>query len=213
MNVVRFFARLKALLDSRGAQLLELAIVVPTLGTMVVAIGDFGGAYVTKQKMTNAAREGARVAVSNALTNQNCSDATPCSMEAAADAIKQYLTNAGLDASCITPNSPSSSGNLTWTWECSNTMEIAINRGYTFEGKNGNTIPSTQITLYYPYNWIYGGFFGQSSQQSKHRLEGGSNSPGDHPYRQQNQMRHHQRFRDLVFPTPLSTTVVMENID
>jgi Flp pilus assembly protein TadG len=47
----------------RGAALIETALVLPLLLLVVVGIFEFGRAYQTWQVLTNAAREGARVAV------------------------------------------------------------------------------------------------------------------------------------------------------
>jgi hypothetical protein len=56
--------RLKARIKSeRGAALLEAAITIPMLLLVSVGIFEFGRAYQTWQILTNAAREGARIAV------------------------------------------------------------------------------------------------------------------------------------------------------
>ena len=47
----------------RGAALLETALVLPLVLLVCVGIFEFGRAYQTWQVLTNAAREGARVAV------------------------------------------------------------------------------------------------------------------------------------------------------
>ena len=47
----------------RGAALLEAAITVPIILLISVGIFEFGRAYQTWQVLTNAAREGARVAI------------------------------------------------------------------------------------------------------------------------------------------------------
>jgi len=49
--------------SERGAALLESAIAVPLLLLIAAGIFEFGRAYQTWQVLTNAAREGARVAV------------------------------------------------------------------------------------------------------------------------------------------------------
>ena len=49
--------------SERGAALLEAAITIPMLLLVSVGIFEFGRAYQTWQVLTNAAREGARVAV------------------------------------------------------------------------------------------------------------------------------------------------------
>jgi Flp pilus assembly protein TadG len=53
--------------NQRGAALLETAITLPLILLVCVAIFEFGRAYQTWQVLTNAAREGARMAV---LPNQ-----------------------------------------------------------------------------------------------------------------------------------------------
>ena len=59
--------------DERGAAILETALVLPLLLLVSVGIFEFGRAYQTWQVITNAAREGARVAV---LPNSTTSDVT-----------------------------------------------------------------------------------------------------------------------------------------
>src|SRR5260370_20680101 len=61
--------------SSSGSQLLEFALVVPLLLAMVIGILDFGQAYNLKQKLTNAAREGARFAIEEPCAD--CSQAAP----------------------------------------------------------------------------------------------------------------------------------------
>src|SRR3954471_17890283 len=49
--------------NERGAALLETAITIPMILMVCIGIFEFGRAYQTWQIMTNAAREGARLAV------------------------------------------------------------------------------------------------------------------------------------------------------
>ena len=49
--------------DERGSMLLEMAMTLPLLLLVSVAIFELGRAYQTQQILTNAAREGARLAV------------------------------------------------------------------------------------------------------------------------------------------------------
>jgi len=58
--------------NERGQALLEAAMTLPLLLLVSVSIFEFGRAYQTWQVLTNAAREGARVAV---LPNATVSDA------------------------------------------------------------------------------------------------------------------------------------------
>ena len=60
---------LKRLRNQRGAALLETAVTLPLVLLVSVSIFEFGRAYQTWQVLTNAAREGARVAVLEAYTD------------------------------------------------------------------------------------------------------------------------------------------------
>jgi Flp pilus assembly protein TadG len=53
----------KRVTSQRGAALIEMALTFPLLLLVAVGIFEFGRAYQTWQVLTNAAREGARVAV------------------------------------------------------------------------------------------------------------------------------------------------------
>ena len=61
--------------NQRGSALIETAITIPILLLVSVAIFEFGRAYQTWQVLTNAAREGARVAVISGTTDQRVQDA------------------------------------------------------------------------------------------------------------------------------------------
>jgi Flp pilus assembly protein TadG len=50
-------------MDARGSALVEAAVTIPILLLITVGIFEFGRAYQTWQVLTNAAREGARIAV------------------------------------------------------------------------------------------------------------------------------------------------------
>jgi Flp pilus assembly protein TadG len=56
-------SRLQRGRSERGAALLEMALTLPLLLLVCVGILEFGRAYQTWQVLTNAAREGARIAV------------------------------------------------------------------------------------------------------------------------------------------------------
>jgi Flp pilus assembly protein TadG len=72
--------------SERGAAIIETAITLPIVLLVCVGIFEFGRAYQTWQVMTNAAREGARVAV------------LPNPVAGAADArVREYLQMGGLN--------------------------------------------------------------------------------------------------------------------
>lgn len=56
--------------NQRGAALLETAITIPLILLISVAIFEFGRAFQTWQVLTNAAREGARLAVITGTTDE-----------------------------------------------------------------------------------------------------------------------------------------------
>ena len=72
--------------SERGSQLIEFALVLPLLLLVVLGIMDFGLLFQRYEAVTNAAREGARIAI---LEGYN-----PPDVEAR---VEQYLTDAGLD--------------------------------------------------------------------------------------------------------------------
>ncbi len=150
----------RAAAGSDGAQLLEFALSLPFLLVFLVGIIEFGGAYNLKQKEANAAREGARIAVSNSLSDITCMGSNPpCAIQAAAKAVENYMTNAGVDSSCIDSASPSSTGFLTWTYTCGSGISLTINReyGYTYtpSGGTATALFGTQVTVTYPYSWTF----------------------------------------------------------
>ena len=71
--------------NERGAALIETAITIPIILLIAVGIFEFGRAYQTWQVLTNAAREGARVAI---LTEKTDADVQ--------STVKNYMTNGGL---------------------------------------------------------------------------------------------------------------------
>jgi Flp pilus assembly protein TadG len=136
-----------------GAQLVELALALPILLLLVVGGWDFGKAYLLNEKLTNAAREAARVSASNSvLPDPNCTASIPCSIEASANVVVQYLTDAGLSVSCISPGSPTTTGTLTWTWSCGSGVSLTINRSLTATVGTVLT-PEVQVSLSYPFKW------------------------------------------------------------
>ncbi len=142
----------------RGAELVEFALVLPLILLLLVGIFDFGSFFALRQKMTNAAREGARIVVSTPLSDMSCSTTTPCSIVAAASAVVQYMDNAGASLSCIQPASPTTSAGLMWTYSCANGASLVINRGYSFPVPGPAVAPATQVTLVYPIEWRLAGF-------------------------------------------------------
>jgi Flp pilus assembly protein TadG len=80
--------------DDTGAELIELAIVLPILLVVFAAIVDFGMLFQRYEVITNAAREGARIGV---LPDYDDADVI--------DRVEAYFDATGLDstAATITP--------------------------------------------------------------------------------------------------------------
>jgi len=155
--------RWKELSSREGAQLVELAVTLPVLIVLFVAIYDFGQALNLKQKLTSAAREGSRFAASQStldLTNPGtiCAPA-PDSVCAVRDVIDAYLlTNKINDCGLATQNASSPSG-WAWTFTTSScgggSLILTVNRGFTFSSGNGVTVEATRVQITYPYKWQF----------------------------------------------------------
>jgi Flp pilus assembly protein TadG len=145
--------------SERGAELLELALVLPILLVMLVGIIDFGQAWSLKDKLTGAARDAARVAVAkfNDTNNPQCPGETPCSVQAAASAAVAALNSANVDTCGLDPStSTPAAGTFAWTYTagCANPLTIKVERAVP-QVVDGTTILSTRVTLSYPYNWTF----------------------------------------------------------
>ncbi len=74
--------RTKLRRNERGAALIEAAITIPIILLISVGIFEFGRAYQTWQVLTNAAREGARVAILSDKTDDEVTAAVRNYMQA-----------------------------------------------------------------------------------------------------------------------------------
>jgi hypothetical protein len=162
----RAFRRLWA--DDRASQIVEFALSLPLLVLFVVGIFDFSGAISLKQKLTNAAREAARVAAAdpaNDLGNGG-GPPPPVSVIDAFYVVDNYLISEKLNDCGLSAAEPAHTTGLTWAstvTACpgggpSGTLTLTINRGcVTQQVINGNTVNlvGTCVTLLYPYKWQY----------------------------------------------------------
>lgn len=137
--------------QSRGAQLLEFALILPLLVALAVAVADLGGAFVLLDKLTNAAREGARIGIGKPTADLMQPD--PLTVQSIRDAVVTYLANAGVDV----PPSPlplCSSSLFKWTY-CGGKLTVTIERQYIVV-VNGVQVFNTRVTIAYPYDWMLG---------------------------------------------------------
>jgi Flp pilus assembly protein TadG len=134
---------------------------------LAVGIFDFGNAYNLKQKLTNAAREGARLGASQ--PTNDLSNAPPASVVAVRDVVDNYLTAArindcGLASATAIPVGASAPWSWTFTAACAGgigNLVLTVNRGSVFTSLIINAALSpvkvicTQVTLQYPYHWQF----------------------------------------------------------
>jgi Flp pilus assembly protein TadG len=174
--------------NDRGAQLVEFAVSLPLLVVFVVGIFDFSGAFTLRQKLTNVARDAARVAAADPATDLGST--TPVSVADAFQVVDNYLiannlSDCGVTQASLTAGSGASA--LTWSssaGSCPTTAGLAtitINRGYYFP-PTGAGLPSvsctsqslgvqgaligTCVSIQYAYQWRFGrvaGLLGASS--------------------------------------------------
>jgi Flp pilus assembly protein TadG len=83
--------RTRVLRSERGAELIEFALVFPTLLLVMLGICDFGFLFQRYEVVTNAAREGARVAI---LPGYGDGDVTT--------RVNQYITASGIPGTATT---------------------------------------------------------------------------------------------------------------
>jgi Flp pilus assembly protein TadG len=148
-----------------ASQIVEFAVSLPLLVVFVVGIFDFSGAFTLKQKLTNAAREGARAAAADPATDLG-NAGVPASVSDAAQVVDNYLLAQQLNDCGLGGAAGNSSGALTWTYTPSvsgtgcpgNGLKLTVNRGFvTQQTVNGSTVNvvDTQVTLEYAYQWRF----------------------------------------------------------
>jgi len=158
------------LLDDLGSALLEFAIAVPLLVVFVVGIFDFSGAFDQKQKMAQAAQEGAIVAGAQPMSDISTTTPTPpgpSSLQPVVTAIfnslaaSRVLTNAN-QGTCTQPASPgwvpAAPVGLSWTYTitgCPDNLSITINRGAVLATPTLVKVVGTTVQVTYPYRWRF----------------------------------------------------------
>ena len=166
---VRFLAR-----EDHGAQLVEFAVALPLLVLFVVGIFDFSNAFTFKQKLTNIARDAARVAAGD--PSNDLLSPVPVSVIDAFQVVDNYLTSNNI-SDCSVSTTPSKTLPLTFTYTGTGAscppggLTIIINRGYYFPaaaalqpaGVNCQplTVPAsaiigTCVSIKYAYAWRFG---------------------------------------------------------
>jgi Flp pilus assembly protein TadG len=145
-----------------GSAVLEFAIALPLLVVFVVGIYDFSGAFNQKQKIEQAAQEGAIVAAAQPTTDIATGNANPVSLQPVVYAVFKSLTDSGvlIAGSCNPPGTVSGpTSGLTWTYlisGCPDDLTITINRGWVAAGTTGSPVAvGSIVTVSYPYHWRF----------------------------------------------------------
>jgi Flp pilus assembly protein TadG len=153
--------------EDRAAQILEFALSLPLLMVFVVGIFDFSGALSLKQKLTNAAREGARVAAADPANDlSGSSTGVPASVIDAFDVVDKYLLSEKINDCGLGSFLPSRTGTtLTWVSTATgcgsvppNGIILTINRGFFTQqtiGTMTTDVVTTQVTIQYAYKWRF----------------------------------------------------------
>jgi len=137
---------------------------------LVLGAVDLVREWKTTRVLELAAKQAVRVTVTAPLHSAACTDRTPCAIESAADAAKQYLVSAGFrEALCINPNGPSFSGILVWVFSCDGSPAcstsdravcVKIDMTAVTVGPNETVIPSSRVTVQYPHSWTVSSVLG-----------------------------------------------------
>jgi Flp pilus assembly protein TadG len=151
----------RLLRKTEAAQIVELAVTLPLLVAIFVGIYDFGQAFNLKQKLSIAAREGARVAANQStvdLTDSSGGCSAPASVCAVRDVVDAYLVANNVDDCGLGTTAAGASSGWSWTFNTTGctgrVVTLIVNRGGTFTA-SGVTIEATNITLRYPYQWHF----------------------------------------------------------
>jgi len=165
------------LAQKEGSAILEFAIAVPLLVVFVVGIYDFSGAFNQKQKIEQAAQEGAIIAAAQPMTDIVAGSSTtpaagPASLLPVVVAIFNSLAANGIlpnanQGTCKVASPMETQAVLTYTYKvtgCSgdatDDLLITINRGWVEAGSStGATITpavvGSVVSVSYPYHWRF----------------------------------------------------------
>jgi Flp pilus assembly protein TadG len=147
--------------DEGASQIVEFALSLPLLVLFVVGIFDFSGAISLKQKLTNAAREGARVAAADPA-NDLGSATVPASVADAFQVVDNYLLSENIADCGLSLDQPAqTTGTLTWESKATGSpcgataaLVLAINRACVQKVNLVNLV-GTCVTIQYPYKWQF----------------------------------------------------------
>ena len=132
MAALKWLRRVRA---ERGAELIEFALVFPLLLAMVLGIIDFGFLFRNYEVLTNAAREGARIAI---LPGYDAADVTA--------RVTQYLTAGGLTSTPGVPTPTTSAVNVGGVCITLTRVDVTYPHTFLFVGPIMKYIGGTDFT-------------------------------------------------------------------
>jgi len=146
--------------EAQGAALLEFAITLPLLVVFVVGIFDFSGAFNQKQKIEQAAQQGAIIAGAQPMSDIASGNANPDSLLPVVTAVFNSMVASGVvpQGTCAPPVTPTHSGsNLKWKYKispCPDDLIITVDRGWLSASSSPAAV-GTMVTVTYPYHWRF----------------------------------------------------------
>jgi Flp pilus assembly protein TadG len=138
--------------SAEGSQLVEFAILMPVLLILAVGIADLSAIAILRDKLTNAAREGARNAISQSTADLTQPD--PPTVQTVRDAVVSYMNNASVSATLSGGACAAGPNSFSWNYCLTNGGAITIEREYTVT-VGTTAVLCTRITVSYPYAWIF----------------------------------------------------------
>jgi Flp pilus assembly protein TadG len=146
--------------EAQGAALLEFAITLPLLVVFVVGIFDFSGAFNQKQKIEQAAQQGAIIAGAQPMNDIASGNGNPDSLQPVVTAVFNSLAASGVvpQGTCAPLVTPTHSGsNLKWKYTispCPDDLIITVDRGWVSASSSPAAV-GTRVTVVYPYHWRF----------------------------------------------------------
>ena len=118
----------------KGTAVVELAVVLPLLLTIVFGIIEFGWVFMVRETLVNASREGCRVAVLQGSTQQDIMDRVADSMAGAG------LSGYSVQITTSTPSNPTETVKVLIPYG-----EVSLLGGYFFGGSTDFNLAATTV--------------------------------------------------------------------
>ena len=120
--------------NRKGAAVVELAVVLPLLLTLVFGIIEFGWVFMVRETLVNASREGCRVAVLQGSSQQDILNTVADSMAGAS------LTGYSVQITSSTPSNPTEKVKVLIPYG-----SVSLLGGYFFGGSTDFNLTATTV--------------------------------------------------------------------